>query len=81
MKCALCRLGAAYTDAAIEEFLKFFFSSRSVDLSEIEAFWKNERVKKVFRTLFISMAGLFLARVVDSVTAQQIVGLIMGMKV
>ncbi|GAB6286244.1 MAG: hypothetical protein STSR0009_24450 [Methanoregula sp.] len=45
----------------------------------IEAFGKNEQVKKVFWTLFISMAGLVLARVVDPVTAQQIVGLITGM--
>ncbi len=45
----------------------------------IEAFGKNEQVKKVFWTLFFSMAGLFLARVVDPVTAQQIVGMITGM--
>ena len=45
----------------------------------IEAFGKNEQVKKVFWTFFISMAGLVLARVVDPVTAQQIVGLITGM--
>jgi len=45
----------------------------------IDAFGKNEQVKKVFWTLFISMAGLVLARVVDPVTAQQIVGLITGM--
>lgn len=45
----------------------------------IEAFGKNEQVKKVFWTLFISMAGLVLARVVDPATAQQIVGLITGM--
>jgi hypothetical protein len=47
--------------------------------SEIEAFGKNEQVKKVFWTFFISMAGLVLARVVDPATAQQIVGLITGM--
>jgi hypothetical protein len=47
----------------------------------IKAFGKNEQVKKVFWTLFISMAGLVLARVVDPVTAQQIVGLITGMGV
>ena len=45
----------------------------------IEAFGKNEQVKKVFWTFFISMAGLVLARVVDPVTAQQIVGLITGL--
>jgi len=44
----------------------------------IEAFGKNEQVKKVFWTFFISMAGLVLARVLDPATAQQIVGLITG---
>jgi len=33
----------------------------------------------VFRTLFVAMAGLVLARVVDPVIAQQVVGMIMGM--
>ena len=42
----------------------------------IEAFGKNEQVKKVFWTFFIGMAGLVLARVVDPATAQQIVGMI-----
>jgi len=39
----------------------------------------NEQVKKVFWTLFVAMAGLVLARVVDLVTAQQVVGIITGM--
>jgi hypothetical protein len=45
----------------------------------IEAFGKNEQVKRVFWTLFVAMAGLVLARVVDPVTAQQVVGMITGM--
>jgi hypothetical protein len=45
----------------------------------IEAFGKNEQVKRVFWTLFIAMAGLVLARVVDPVTAQQVVGIMTGM--
>jgi hypothetical protein len=45
----------------------------------IDAFGKNEHVKKVFRTLFVAMAGLVLARVVDPVTAQPLVGIITGM--
>jgi hypothetical protein len=45
----------------------------------IEAFGKNEQVKRVFWTLFVAMAGLVLARVVDLVTAQQVVGMITGM--
>ena len=47
----------------------------------IEAFGKNEQVKKVFWTFFIGMAGLVLVRVVDPATAQQIVGMITGMGV
>ncbi|WP_292349874.1 hypothetical protein [Methanoregula sp. PtaU1.Bin006] len=68
----------ADTDAASKNLWEFFSSSRSFDLSEIDAFGKNEQVKKVFWTFFISMAGLVLARVVDPATAQQIVGLITG---
>jgi len=45
----------------------------------IEAFGKNEQVKRVFWTLFVAMAGLVMARVVDPATAQQIVGIITGM--
>jgi hypothetical protein len=37
-------------NAAAKNFLKFFFSSKSVDLSEIKAFGKNEQVKRVFWT-------------------------------
>jgi hypothetical protein len=47
----------------------------------IDAFGKNEQVKKVFWTLFVAMAGLVLARVVNPVTAQQVVGMITGMGV
>ncbi|MDP2797489.1 MAG: hypothetical protein Q8N94_08285 [Methanoregula sp.] len=42
----------------------------------IEAFGKNEHVKKVFWSLFVSMAGLVLAKVLDPVSVQQIVGVI-----
>jgi hypothetical protein len=45
----------------------------------IDAFGKNEQVKKVFWTVFVAMAGLVLARVMDPVTAQQIIGAIMGL--
>jgi hypothetical protein len=45
----------------------------------IDAFGKNEQVKKVFWTVFIAMAGLVLARILDPVTARQIVQAIMGM--
>ena len=42
----------------------------------IEAFGKNEQVKKVFWSLFVVMAGLVLAKVLDPVSVQQIIGII-----
>ena len=45
----------------------------------IEAFGKNEQVKRVFWALFVAMGGLVLTRVVDPVTAHQVVGMITGM--
>jgi hypothetical protein len=44
----------------------------------IEAFGKNEQVKKVFWALFAALAGLVLAQVADPVTAQNIVGILTG---
>jgi hypothetical protein len=40
---------------------------------------KNEQVKRMFWTLFVAMAGLVLAQVVDPVTARHVVGIITGM--
>jgi len=41
---------------------------------------REERAgKKVFWALFVAMGGLVLARVVDPVTAHQVVGMITGM--
>ncbi len=45
----------------------------------IDSFGKNEQIKKVFWTLFVALAGLVMARVVDPVTAQQVVGMLTGM--
>jgi hypothetical protein len=50
-------------------------------MAAINAFGKNEQIKKVFWTLFVAMAGLVLARVVDPVTTQQVVGIITGVGV
>jgi len=44
----------------------------------LDAFGKNEHVKKVFWTFFIATAGLVLAQVLDPATAEQIVGMIAG---
>ncbi len=54
---------------------------RKVDTDAVlDAFGKNEHVRKVFWALFVAMAGLVLARVLDPVTAQQVVGVITGMR-
>ena len=45
----------------------------------IDAFGKNEQVKKVFWTVFVAVAGLVLTQVMDPTTAQQVVGIITGM--
>ncbi len=49
--------------------------------ADIEAFGKNEQVKKVFWALFVAMARLLLTRIVDQVAAQRIVGIITGIGV
>jgi hypothetical protein len=45
----------------------------------IDTFGKNEQMKKVFWALFVAMAGLVLARVLDPATAQEVVGIIAGL--
>jgi hypothetical protein len=45
----------------------------------LAAFGKNEQLKRVFWALFVAMAGLVLAQVVDPATAQKIVGIITGL--
>ena len=42
----------------------------------IDMFGKNEQVKKVFWSLFVVMTGLVLAKVLDPVSVQQIIGVI-----
>ena len=44
----------------------------------LDAFGRNEQVKKVFWTFFIATAGLVLAQVVDPAAAEKIVGMIAG---
>jgi len=45
----------------------------------LDAFGKNEQVKKVFWTFFIATAGLVLAQVVDPAAAEKIVGMLAGL--
>lgn len=49
--------------------------------SVIDAFGKNEHVKKVFWAIFAALAGLVLAQVLDPATAQQVVGIITGIAI
>ena len=43
------------------------------------AFGKNEHLRKVFRALFLALAGLVLARIADPATAQRILAVLTGM--
>ena len=45
----------------------------------LEVFGKNEQVRKVFWTVFVALAGLVLAQVVDPETARLVIGAITGM--
>ncbi len=80
---SLAFIGAAVLFLPLFVFLpKLIQQAMKADTdAAIEAFGKNEQVKKVFWTLFISMTGLVLAQVLDPATAQQIVGMITGMGV
>jgi hypothetical protein len=44
----------------------------------LDAFGKNEQTRKVFWSVFIALAGLVMARVVDPVTTQTILAAITG---
>jgi hypothetical protein len=44
----------------------------------LDAFGKNEQVKKVFWALFAATAGLVLTQVVDPIAAERIAGMIAG---
>jgi hypothetical protein len=82
----LTEISLAFIGAAVLFLPLFVFMPKLIQCAMktdaeavIDAFGKNEQVKKVFWTLFVAMAGLVLARVVDPVTAQQVVGIITGM--
>ncbi|MDO8871482.1 MAG: hypothetical protein Q7V05_01965 [Methanoregula sp.] len=80
---SLAFIGAAVLFLPLFVFLpKLIQQAMKADAdAAIEAFGKNEQVKRVFWTLFVAMAGFVLARVVDTVTTQQVVAIITGMGV
>ena len=45
----------------------------------LDAFGKNEQIKKVFWALFLATAGLVLAQVVDPATAQKMAEILAGL--
>jgi hypothetical protein len=78
-------LPLAFIGAAVLFLPLFVFLPRiiryamSVDTDAVlEAFGKNEQVKKVFWALFIATAGLVLAEVVDPAMAQMIMEALTG---
>jgi predicted MFS family arabinose efflux permease len=80
---SLAFIGTAVLFLPLFVFLpKLIQRAMKADLDAVvEAFGKNEQVKKVFWTLFISMAGLFVVQILDPGMAQEVVGIIMGMGV
>jgi len=74
----LAFIGAAVLFLPLFVFLpKLIRRAMKADVdSIIETFGKNEQVKKVFWAVFVAIAGMVLAEVLDPATAQQIAGLI-----
>jgi hypothetical protein len=79
-------IALAFTGAAVLFLPLFVFLPKLIQRAMkadvdavIEAFGKNEQIKKVFWTLFMALAGLVLAEVIDPVMAQQIVGVLGGL--
>jgi hypothetical protein len=77
----LAFIGAAFLFLSLFVFLpKLIQQAMKADTgAAIGAFGKNEQVKKVFWTLFMSITGLVLVRIVDPVTAQEIIGILAGL--
>ncbi|HVN73093.1 MAG TPA: hypothetical protein VMT44_00700 [Methanoregula sp.] len=76
----------AFIGATMVFLFLFIFLPKLVRIAMMEdpekviaAFGRNEHAKKVFWTLFLFLAGLVLARIVDPATAQQVVGILTGM--
>lgn len=75
----------AFTGAAMIFLLLFIFLPKLIRQAMktdtetvLTVFGKNEQIRKVFWTVFVALAGLVLAQVVDPATAQDILRLITG---
>jgi hypothetical protein len=78
-------LTLAFIGAAVLFLPLFVFLPKIIRLAmkadtgaAIELFGKNELVKRVFWAAFVAVAGIILAKILDPVTAQQIVRTITG---
>jgi hypothetical protein len=76
----------SFAIAALIFLLLFIFLPRLIRLAMktdgetvLDLFGKNEHFRKVFWTVFIVLAGLVLAQVVDPATAQEILRVLAGM--
>ena len=66
--------------AALRLSLKIIRLGMKADAETVvDAFGKNEHVKKVFWAVFVAMAGLVLARILGPVTVHQVVRVITEM--
>ena len=76
----LAVIGAAVVFLPVFVFLpKLIRYAMKADTDAVlEAFGKNEQVKKVFWSVFVVLAGLVLAEVADPGTAQAILAAITG---
>lgn len=75
----------AFTGAALLFLVLFVFLPKIIRHgmredadAAIDAFGKNEHVRKIFWAVFVALAGIVLTRALDPATAQQIVGIITG---
>jgi hypothetical protein len=76
----LAFIGAGVLFLPLFVFLPKFirFAAKADEDAVLEAFGKNEQIKKVFWALFTATAGLVLAQVVDPQTAQAVLAAITG---
>jgi hypothetical protein len=76
----LAVIGAAMIFLVLFIFLpKLLREAREVDAGAvIEAFGKNEHLRKIFWTLFLGLAGLVLARIGDPELAGKVIAMMTG---
>ncbi len=76
-------IGAAVLFLPLFVFLpKLIQTAMKADIySVIETFGKNEQVKRVFWAVFVAVAGIVLAKILDPIAAQGIISAITGTSV